>query len=582
MSSLFYFFKESLQGFARNLSTTLGSIITIFLSLLIIGVFLVGGTIVERLVSSIEDEVSITAYVADDAPQESIDAVTAMIQGMDGVESVGFTTKEQALENFSNSMTTNPEIIEQLDGTNPLPASIDVSLADPQKVDEIAAAIEADYLTQQFTLIQKLFCFAGALALMLTYSLPLTLAAIVLSMLPFAVSMVAGNRLSDAACRVSDRNRDFTAFLSDYLNGFPVIRSFRAEDEINQRFASENHRLEQQKCTRLKLQTLLESAGSFTGITAQLGIFLLGTWLALTGRGVTPGVVIAFVNLMNFIIEPIAALPSLLAARKAALALVQKLADSLAGQTAQPGGQPLPRLMQQIELEHAGYRYTPGKPVLQDLSATLKAGKAYAVVGASGGGKSTLLRLLHIPDDNTSGQVLFDGIDIRRLTPESLNGLVSVVQQNVFVFNASIRDNITMFRAFPQETLDEVIRRAHLEELVARRGLDALCGEGGCELSGGEKQRIAIARALLKQSSILLADEATAALDAQTAHEITQDILSLTGITRVVVTHRLEASLLECYDEIFVLKDGRIAETGTFAELVQHGGYFSAMYKLAH
>lgn len=134
-----------------------------------------------------------------------------------------------------------------------------------------------------------------------------------------------------------------------------------------------------------------------------------------------------------------------------------------------------------------------------------------------------------------------------------------------------------MFRVFPQEILDEVIRRAHLEELVARRGLDALCGEGGCELSGGEKQRIAIARALLKQSSILLADEATAALDAQTAHEITQDILSLTGITRVVVTHRLE-----CYDEIFVLKDGRIAETGTFAELVQHGGYFSAMYKLAH
>lgn len=408
-----------------------------------------------------------------------------------------------------------------------------------------AATIEADYLTQQFTLIQKLFCFAGALALMLTYSLPLTLAAIVLSMLPFAVSMAAGNRLSDAACWVSDRNRDFTAFLSDCLNGFPVIRSFRAEDEINQRFASENHRLEQQKCTRLKLQTLLDSAGSFTGITAQLGIFLL-------------------------------------AARKAALALVQKLADSLAGQTAQPGGQPLPRLMQQIELEHAGYRYTPGKPVLQDLSATLKAGKAYAVVGASGGGKSTLLRLLHIPDDNTSGQVLFDGIDIHRLAPESLNDLVSVVQQNVFVFNASILDNITMFRAFPQKTLDEVIHRAHMEELVARRGLDALCGEGGCELSGGEKQRIAIARALLKQSSILLADEATAALDAQTAHEITQDILSLTGITRVVVTHRLEASLLECYDEIFVLKDGRIAETGTFAELVQRGGYFSAMYKLAH
>ena len=144
MSSLFYFFKESLQGFARNLSTTLGSIITIFLSLFIIGVFLVGGTIVERLVSSIESEVSITAYIADDAPQESIDAVMNSVRSMGGVESVGFTTKDQALENFKSSMTTNPEIIEQLDGTNPLPASIDVSLSDPQKVDEIAGAIEGD------------------------------------------------------------------------------------------------------------------------------------------------------------------------------------------------------------------------------------------------------------------------------------------------------------------------------------------------------------------------------------------------------------------------------------------------------
>ena len=187
---------------------------------------------------------------------------------------------------------------------------------------------------------------------MLTYSLPLTLAAIVLSMLPFAVSMAAGNRLSDAACRVSDRNRDFTAFLSDYLNGFPVIRSFRAEDEINQRFASENHRLEQQKCTRLKLQTLLESAGFFyrhRGAAGYLYRWVPG-WRLPAGAS-RPASSCAFVNLMNFIIEPIAALPGLLAARKAALALVQKLGDSLAGQTAQPGGQPLPQLMQQIELE---------------------------------------------------------------------------------------------------------------------------------------------------------------------------------------------------------------------------------------
>ena len=129
MSSLFYFFKESLTGFTRNLSTTLGSIITIFLSLLIIGIFLVGGLIVDNTVKSVEDKVSITAYVSDDAEQSDIDTVMKAIEKMDGVQSVDFTTKDEALQNFSNSMSSS-EIVDQLDGMNPLPASIDVELAD--------------------------------------------------------------------------------------------------------------------------------------------------------------------------------------------------------------------------------------------------------------------------------------------------------------------------------------------------------------------------------------------------------------------------------------------------------------------
>lgn len=143
MSSLFYFFKESLTGFTRNLSTTLGSIITIFLSLLIIGIFLVGGLIVDNTVKSVEDKVSITAYVSDDAEQSDIDTVMKAIEKMDGVQSVDFTTKDEALQNFSNSMSSS-EIVDQLDGMNPLPASIDVELADPQMVEGIASQIEGN------------------------------------------------------------------------------------------------------------------------------------------------------------------------------------------------------------------------------------------------------------------------------------------------------------------------------------------------------------------------------------------------------------------------------------------------------
>ncbi|ACV21950.1 permease-like cell division protein FtsX [Slackia heliotrinireducens] len=142
MSSLIYFFKESLTGFTRNLGTTLGSIITIFLSLFIIGLFLVSGAIVNNIVLSVEDKVSITAYIGDEAEQEAIDAMMATIEGMDGVESVNFTSKEQALENFRNSTSSNPEIVDQLDGMNPLPASIDIELDEAQEVEDVVAQIQ--------------------------------------------------------------------------------------------------------------------------------------------------------------------------------------------------------------------------------------------------------------------------------------------------------------------------------------------------------------------------------------------------------------------------------------------------------
>ena len=144
MFSLAYFFTESLKGFARNLSTALGSIITIFLSLLIIGIFLIGGLVVSNVLESVESKVSITAYVSDDASEADIQALQQYIGGLDGVANVSFTTKEQALEKFKNSMTSNPEIVDQLDGQNPLPASIDVELAEAQEVESIASAIESN------------------------------------------------------------------------------------------------------------------------------------------------------------------------------------------------------------------------------------------------------------------------------------------------------------------------------------------------------------------------------------------------------------------------------------------------------
>ena len=444
-----------------------------------------------------------------------------------------------------------------------------------------AASVEADYLAQQLAVITKTVTFFGALFMMLWYSPLLTAIAVGVTALPLAASLLTGGRLQAAEKQVSERNRDFTAALSDCLSGFAVVKTFKAEREIFQLFAKSNRALEQEKFSRRRLKVLIGMIGAVTGLVAQLGVFLAGAWLALSGSGLTAGMVILFVNLMNFMIGPVSELPALLAGRRAALGLIGKLADALEKDGSAGGSRTLSRLEHGIELRDVSFGYEEGKDVLHHVSARFEAGRAYAIVGGSGSGKSTLLNLLLAENTGYRGSVLLDGTELRELSPEALYGLMSVIQQNVFVFNASIRDNVSMFREFPQEALDEAIRRAHLRELLDARGADYLCGENGKGLSGGEKQRVSIARSLLKKSSVLLVDEATAALDAQTAHQVSSDILDLTGMTRIVVTHSLEEALLRRYDGIFVLKNGTLAESGSFDELMQRKGYFYALFTVA-
>ena len=444
-----------------------------------------------------------------------------------------------------------------------------------------AASIETNYLAQMLAMITKAVTFIGALLLMCRYSLLMTAIAAGLTVLPLIASLLTGSRLQAVESRVSERNGEFTAALSDCLAGFTVVKNFKAEREIFRLFAQSNKALEHEKFTGRRIKTLVGMIGAVTGIFAQLGVFIAGVYLSMKDGSMTPGAVVLFVNLMNFIISPIAELPGLLACRKAALGLVDKLAAALERSSSREGSETLNKLENGIRLENVSFAYEPGKTVLHGINAEFEAGRAYALVGGSGSGKSTLLNLLMAAETNYSGHILADGIELSDISTESLYGTMAAIQQNVFVFNASIKDNVSMFRDFPKTEMDEAIARAHLGALIRERGEDYLCGENGSGLSGGEKQRISIARSLLKKSSVLLADEVTAALDAQTAHRVSSDILDLQGITRIVVTHTLEESLLRRYDKIFVLRGGRIEEAGSFADLMANKGYFYALFTVA-
>lgn len=443
-------------------------------------------------------------------------------------------------------------------------------------------SIENNYLAATFTLIELLFCFLGALIMMLYYSPVMLVLAVALSFLPVAVSMTAGNRLTEQEKEISKKNERFVSIVNELLSGFPVIKSFRAETQASRLFSQRNEQAEEAKKNKRRTEQLISLLANDAGIIAQMGIFLAGAWLAISGKGVTAGVVIVFVQLMNYILNPISQVPLLWSNRKAAIALMEKLSDALSENVREEGREKLNGFSEKIEVKDLTYGYEPESPVLKDLDVQFDAGKSYAIVGGSGSGKSTLLNLLMGSSSNYQGEICIDGVSIKNIESESLYQLMTSVQQNVFVFNDTIRNNVTMFHEFPDKEVILALERSGLSEFIEKRGEDFVCGENGANLSGGERQRISIARALLRKSPILLVDEATAALDAATARAVSFSILNLVGMTRIVVTHRLEEAILRRYDKILVMKNGTICEQGNFDTLMQQKGQFYSLFQIAH
>lgn len=440
-----------------------------------------------------------------------------------------------------------------------------------------AKMIEMYYFDSVLEMIDLTVSFVGALLLMLWYSPILTVFGLILSVLPIAASFPIANRMAEAERKVSDGNGEFVSIVRDILQGFPVIKSFQAEKEMKKNFFRENERMEHLKYQSRYIEESINLWGTAASVMMRLGIFLIGAWMSVSGYGVTPGIVLVFLQLMNYVISPIERIPSILAKRKAAIGLIEKMLVSVQINQEQMKENKIGMLKKGISLKDVSVSIG-NKNVLHHLNFEFEIGKKYAVVGSSGAGKSTLINTIMGGFSPVQGEVLFDGIDSREIQPESLFQVMALVQQSVFVFRDTIRNNITLFKEFDEEKVKKAADQAGLRELIDKRGLNDSCGENGNKLSGGERQRIAIARALLRGSQVLLLDEATAALDNQTSYAVIDAVLSMKEMTEIIVTHRLEEKLLYQYDEILVMHAGEIVEKGTFQELMQKKGFFYSLY----
>lgn len=440
-----------------------------------------------------------------------------------------------------------------------------------------AKMIEMYYFDSVLEMIDLTVSFVGALLLMLWYSPILTVLGVILSVLPMAASLPIANKMSESERKVSDGNGEFVSIVRDILQGFPVIKSFQAEKEMKKNFFRENERMEHLKYQSRYIEESINLWGTAASVMMRLGIFLIGAWMSISGYGVTPGIVLVFLQLMNYVISPIERIPSILAKRKAAIGLIEKMLVSVQINQEKRKENKIGMLKKGISLKDVSVSIG-NKNVLHHLNFEFEIGKKYAVVGSSGAGKSTLINTIMGGFSPVQGAVLFDGIDSREIQPESLFQVMALVQQSVFVFRDTIRNNITLFKEFDEEKLKKAADQAGLRELIDKRGLNDSCGENGNKLSGGERQRIAIARALLRGSQVLLLDEATAALDNQTSYAVIDAVLSMKEMTEIIVTHRLEEKLLYQYDEILVMYAGEIVEKGTFQELMQKKGFFYSLY----
>ena len=428
-----------------------------------------------------------------------------------------------------------------------------------------------------------LMSLVGAFWLMLQVHVQLAIGTVILVPILGVALAIFNKKMGRINSQVYRQLGEFNAGLSNSLSGIRVVKAFANEAHEEARFEG---LIQDYRENKLKFYQTMAASSAFNYVLMRIITLIAlvsGAYFTLKGE-LTTGQLVGFVLLANTFVKPIESINIMIETYPKGFAGFKRFRQELAKPVAVqdlPGAQPAPHFQGQIDYRNVELAYEEGRPVISQLNLSIAPGESVALVGPSGAGKSSMVNLLPRFYDVTSGQVLIDGKDIREYTLASLRQQIGIVQQDVFLFDGTIRENVLYGRLDASEAeVEEAIRAAKLDQVIEQLpdGLDTAIGERGVRLSGGQKQRLSIARIFLKNPSILILDEATSALDTQTEQYIQQSFDQLTkGRTSLVIAHRL--ATIQHVDRIVVVTEAGVVESGSHQELLDLDGHYAALYR---